>query len=57
MKAFNQAAIGAIPVPTIPAMNATWVALGSAWVKATSGKSKANNAFTSAARTVKSAVG
>ena len=57
MKAFNQAAVGAIPVPTIPAMNATWVALGSAWVKATSGKSKANNAFTSAARTVKSAVG
>lgn len=53
---FQQAGKGGIPMPAMTAMNAVWASVGTAWVKATSGGSKAAPAFKSAAAVVKKAV-
>ena len=46
---FQVAGQGGVPMPAMTAMNAVWAAVGTAWVKATSGSSKAAPAFKSAA--------
>ncbi|OIQ81022.1 maltodextrin-binding protein MdxE precursor [mine drainage metagenome] len=53
MAAFGIAGANAIPMPSIPAMNAVWGAVGGAWVKATSGQSKAVAAFKAAAKSMR----
>ena len=53
MVAFGVAGVNAIPMPSIPAMNAVWGAVGGAWVKATSGQSKAVAAFKAAAKSMR----
>lgn len=53
MAAFGIAGANAIPMPSIPAMNAVWGAVGGAWVKATSGQAKAVAAFKSAAKSMR----
>jgi maltose-binding protein MalE len=56
LAAFGEAGKDAIPMPAIPAMNAVWGAVGSAWVKATSGQSKAVAAFKLAAKTMRDTI-
>ena len=53
---FQQAGKGGIPMAAMTSMNAVWASVGTAWVKATSGASKAAPAFKSAAVVVKKAV-
>jgi arabinogalactan oligomer / maltooligosaccharide transport system substrate-binding protein len=53
---FQQAGKGGVPMAAMTAMNAVWASVGTAWVKATSGASKAAPAFKSAAAVVKKAV-
>ena len=53
---FQQAGLGGVPMPAMTAMNAVWASVGTAWVKATSGSSKAAPAFKSAAVVVQKAV-
>ncbi len=53
---FQQAGRGGVPMPAMTAMNAVWASVGTAWVKATSGASKAAPAFKSAAVVVQKAV-
>lgn len=53
---FQQAGVGGIPMPAMTAMNAVWAAVGTAWVKSTSGASKAAPAFQSASAVVRKAV-
>ena len=53
MAAFGVAGANAVPMPSIPAMNAVWGAVGGAWVKATSGQSKAVAAFKAAAKSMR----
>ena len=53
---FRSAGAGGIPMAAMTAMNAVWAAVGTAWVKATSGATKAAPAFKSAAAVVKKAV-
>jgi len=56
MAAFGVAGANAIPMPAIPAMNAVWVAVGNAWIKATSGQGKAVADFKSAAKTMRDSI-
>jgi len=53
---FQQAGKGGIPMAAMTAMNAVWASVGTAWVKATSGASKAAPAFKSADAVVRKAV-
>ena len=53
---FQQAGRGGIPMAAMTSMNAVWASVGTAWVKATSGSSKAKPAFISASVVVKKAV-
>jgi hypothetical protein len=53
---FRAAGVGGVPMAAMTAMNAVWASVGTAWVKATSGASKAVPAFKSAAVVVKKAV-
>ena len=53
---FQLAGRGGVPMPAMTAMNAVWAAVGTAWVKSTSGASKAAPAFRSAATVVSKAV-
>lgn len=56
LAAFGEAGKYAIPMPSIPAMNAVWGAVGGAWVKATSGQSKAVAAFKAAAKSMRDTI-
>ena len=56
MAAFGVAGANAIPMPSIPAMNAVWGAVGGAWVRATSGQAKAVAAFKSAAKSMRDTI-
>lgn len=53
---FQQAGKGGVPMAAMTAMNAVWASVGTAWVKSTSGASKAAPAFKSAAVVVQKAV-